>query len=422
MDRKKRKLKALRAKEEKGKGLHANRRLTQGLIFSGALNIALATSLIYYAAKGRESQRGNPIPSASSLVLDLSKDLSLQSVLEDYQKLDFETLTSLLRDKETIYHQWMRRDLALAMLAHRFDFDVERALHGQDLQKESFALDRAENEEVTLFSGLNDNHYKHILSFLKTEEWPYTSFGLFKRITDGDSSDSIKNAFFLSKEFLLIEALLSPCGLDKESLLSLISQGPFSIVQDFADSKPLIQSFSTPLRIEFLSQYLEHASDLAANLILKTDLNYVMKKLSDDKIVALLGLLENRSERTQNFALHIALGSRSDWVKKEACRILYHYCGQEFTEPFNYDQAIHFIATEYDLRSPQDPVQPEPRPERAREPVIQVQEESMRTYRVQSGDCLSKIAKMHKVDIHALKEANHLENDLIRPGMQLMIP
>jgi LysM repeat protein len=47
---------------------------------------------------------------------------------------------------------------------------------------------------------------------------------------------------------------------------------------------------------------------------------------------------------------------------------------------------------------------------------------SKRTHVVQSGENLWKIARKYKVSIDALKKANRLDTDKLRPGKELVIP
>ncbi|MCH9634420.1 MAG: hypothetical protein S4CHLAM7_11690 [Chlamydiae bacterium] len=432
MSRKKRKLKALRDKEETSRDQNSTRRLTGGLIFSGALNIALATSLIYYALKAKEPTFPYPNSSVESeLTLDLSREISLQTSVEKYLNLDFESLVLLLKKKDVIQDGISERDLALSALAFKYDVDVNRALHGQGVDTLPFCLDQNKENSFPLYVGLKEGQYKLIQSFLKTEQWPYTCEGLFNRIVMGQSENSLKNAFYLTKEFMLLEALFGPLSLNKEALLDLMKEGPWSIVKQFVQSKPLVENFSNPLRIHFLCQYLESASEQAANFILKIDPNYALNKLSDEKVVTLLGLLENKSELNQNFALHLALGARSDWVRQEACRLLYHYSEKEFTAPFNYQEALEFLAREYELLPHEIPSLDLFPIEGKQTSFISsvtadltdnVSVAAKQVYIVQKGDCLSKIAKMHHIDVKELKAANHLDNDLIHVGMTLLIP
>lgn len=431
MSRKKRKLRALRAKEEVSREQNSVRRLTGGLVFSGALNIALATSLIYFAVRTKD----NPPPLTSSieseLVLDLSREISLQSVMEQYLSLDFESLVSLLKKKDSVQEGLTQRDLALSTLAFKYDFDAKRALLGQEAETSAFPLDPNKEVSMPIYVGLKDAQYRLIHSFLKTEQWPYTSEGLFNRITEGQGEKSLKDAFYLTKEFMLLEALFCPISLPKEDLLKLMTEGPWHLVQNFVDGNPLVENFSNPLRIHFLCQYLDSASNQAAALILKVDPEYALNRLSDEKVVALLGLLETKTELTQNFVLHLALGSRSDWVKQEACRMLYHYSNREFIHPFNYQTALDFIAQEFELSPTESPplgVQSF-QGEQETEVVTQIVEQPLvpttephRIYTVQKGDCLSKIAKKHQIDIKHLKAANQLDDDLIQVGMTLLIP
>ena len=44
------------------------------------------------------------------------------------------------------------------------------------------------------------------------------------------------------------------------------------------------------------------------------------------------------------------------------------------------------------------------------------------TYTVKSGDTLGKIAKKHGTTVAAVKKANGLRSDMIKPGQKLKIP
>lgn len=50
------------------------------------------------------------------------------------------------------------------------------------------------------------------------------------------------------------------------------------------------------------------------------------------------------------------------------------------------------------------------------------EEETCKTYKVKSGDSLEKIARAHKVSVKQLQEKNHLQQDRIFVGQELIIP
>jgi LysM repeat protein len=47
---------------------------------------------------------------------------------------------------------------------------------------------------------------------------------------------------------------------------------------------------------------------------------------------------------------------------------------------------------------------------------------SLQSYRVKAGDSLDKIAKEHKTSAETLRKINHMNNDLILAGQDLLVP
>lgn len=427
MNRKKRKQQALKNKQRSSSHSTPMKKVTQGLIFSGALNIALATCLIYYATRPKESQPFSREPYQPKVVAQmssLSASSDLAQLVEDYRHLDFESLVRLLKDSREVHTGLSQRELALATLVSQYDFDLNRALSGEHYQIEPLVYGPGLQDRLALHRGLEDSAYKHILSFLKVEQWPFTAEGLFKKLASGVKEDSLKKAFFLTKEYVYFEALFSSLDLKKDELLELILEGSWEHLSHFAASQPTASDFNLKTRMRILCQYLDHASTKAAELILRLDANYALQTLSDEKVVALMGLLEHRTPTNENFVLNLALGKRSGWVKQEACRLIFYYAQREFKEPFNYQEALDFIAQEYDL-SPQSTFSQSIPTRNETESLVSssfTQTEKNQTYVVQKGDCLSKIAKMHGVDVSALKRVNDLNEDLIQVGMRLIIP
>lgn len=417
MSRKKRKMKALRAKEEQACEQSPTKWLTQGLIFSGALNIALLTSLIFFVVKGKDD---SDYSSKSASNYQIAADASLQEAIDEYLNLNYQDLRSQLDLKSHIEDGVTQRDLALAILCHKFNFDIDRALLGQSLNQRYFTSHQLDHAcDLAVYTGLNEDHYRLIYSFIQTEQWPFTSKGVFTLLQNEPTDTTLKNAFYLTKEFMTLEALFCKYGVSKEKLLEMTLSASFEVLDEFCKSQFNLQDFSDPLRIDFLSLYLDYGSSASAELILQVDPNFALKKLSDQKLVAILGLLENRSELSENFALHIALGSRSEWVKSEACRLLYHYCNKPFEEPLNHQKAMHFLTHEYHLNVQAPLVKEESITTYVEAPY---QDTSSKIYTVQKGDCLSKIARKHQVDVKNIKALNHLEKDMIKEGMTLLIP
>ncbi len=381
--------------------------LMQWLMFSGALNIALVISLVYAVVKnhGTKSFRGE------SAVGELTIETENRSgkLLQEYTLSDYRELTESLKDKSPVNEEVSKRDLALSCLVTFYDFDISRALIGCDLQKKNLVL--PSGESLSLYPDLTDEQFDLILSFLKTERWPFTSKGLFNRLVEsGDGDPSLRKAFYLTKEFMLLEALYCQQFLPGDVLLDILLQGPWEIIDRFSESHYLVQNYSHTLRIEFLGNYLEYGSREAADWILKISPNLALKIFSDEKITALLSLTEEAGRAAESFALQVLLYSPSPDLKKEACKRLYFWSGHSVEEPFDYASARFSIAEKYHLDLGNE------------EETSFVEKEEPRLYRVKSGDCLSKIAKKFQVGVRELRTVNHLEKDVIRAGTVLVIP
>lgn len=421
MSRIKRKQKGLlNQKEQGGIGFGSNW-ITQGLAFSVALNIALITSLVFNVVKSKKistrsgSKRTHMIshlPSASS---------SLEGVLKQQIDKNYLTLLNSLGDDSQIEDGFSVRDIALSVLVHQHDLDLKRALLGQDAEVRTLSLKKEDNSsyDYPLISGLSDVEYKLLNTFIQNEKWPQTSFGLFKKLAQGSSDESLKNAFYLTKEFMYVDALFCSVSVPKEILLSILLEGTWNSLEQFTKEHHEIQQFSNPLRVQFLTNYLDVASVNAARLILEIDAEYALKKLSDSQIVSLISLMDKKTQLSENFALHLAVGKRSDWVRREACRMIYHYAGQELPEPYNYEEVLSFISQKYQIA----PIETfAPTISTSMEKEFMALSEPGKVYIVQDGDNLWKIAKKNKVHVDDLKAANHLGSDLIKVGMTLIIP
>lgn len=419
MSRIKRKQKGVTQQKHLKNVLKNTKWVIQGLTFSVALNVALLTTLVFNSVKAKREGKGHV--KENQWVSKKNAPLSLTDLAHLYQGKNYQELVEMLEDETPLEEGYLTRDLALSVLYQKFDLDVERALLGQGIPVRHIPIsDTANSEPFVLISDLTDQQYGLIQNFIQNERWPLTSHGLFKRLLQHPEDESLKSAFYLSKEFMYIDALFCSLSISKEVLLDILLSGEWKIISNFVENFHGTQDFSNPLRINFLSSYLELGSNLAAKLILEIDAQYALKKLSDSQVVALLSLMEQKTNLSENFALHLAIGNRKDWVRKEACRLLYHYSNKELPEPYSYQDAIGFLTQKYQIH-PIETFAP------AASFTVEEKEyiassEAHKIYVVQEGDNLWKIAKKHKVGLEDLKELNHLNSDLIKVGMTLVIP
>lgn len=87
-------------------------------------------------------------------------------------------------------------------------------------------------------------------------------------------------------------------------------------------------------------------------------------------------------------------------------------------ENFLHTQNQHMQNVEAALQSMMEVWQAK---EAARE-IANKTSEGIKTYKVQAGDSLEKIARLHKISVQALREINQLSNDRIIIGQTLKIP
>ena len=406
MSRTKKKQNGLQSQKEFKESSTYSKRMTQGLIFSVALNLALLTSVVFNAVKGKESH--SKYKSTSQYIAQANENSSsLEHALIEKSEKKLQELVGQLGNDMHIEDGFTQRDIALSVLSHQYDLDIDRALMGQTPIMRYIPVQGAVGNtyDYPVFSGLTDMQYKLIQTFVKNEKWPLTSSGLFQKLTQGLNDESLKSAFYLSKEFMYIEGLFCSLGVSKEILLNTVLQGTWESLSEFIANHNQIQDFSNSLRIQFLSQYLDVGSEYAARLILEIDAMHALKKLDDSQIVALLGLLEKKSSLTENFALHLAIGHRSDWVRQEACRLLYHYADLGLPEPFSYQEAMGFIGHKYQI----DPshmlaAATIDAPAAFESPSS----EPSKVYVVQDGDNLWKIARKNKVALDDLRQVKSL--------------
>jgi LysM repeat protein len=371
-----------------------SRFLTQALILSGALNIALLATFVYFVMREKEEAVAfhNPPPAKSEILVS---ELSNEALLGKYALLPFAELIALLENTEVVEAGYKKQDLALASLAAFHFFNLEKAVGSSILQRRQISLinpDGQEKIELTIFPGLTEEQYLGIQKYVATERWPVTTEGLFFEVKQRPHprDPALLEAFYLTEEFLAVATLFSRVGLNvnKEFLTELVAQGDFSLLSKFTEEQKLAQDL-TPSRLRLLLlQYVKQRSELAARILLESDRDFMARRLEDRELLLFLDLLTEPTSSLKQFLQEILQTPRSDVVWNKA---------REKLQVFGV----------LPLQATQEKKKPASK---------------SRRYVVQERDSLWKIAQKHKVTVEALIEKNHLENTKLRPGRELEIP
>lgn len=375
-----------------------SRFLTQLLIWSGALNIGLLSSLVYLVLRDRpETISFDLKPVSSTKIVQVTN----QEILRQFSTLSWAELISQLDNVELLEEGYKKRDLALASLVAFHGLDIERALQGSFIQKRGVALARKEGPEeinIILYPGLSEDQFAAIRRFIQTERFPYTALGLFYEVQHSVTprDPALLEAFYLTPEFNSILTLCQRTGvnLPKEFLIEMIAQGDWKTLHRFeAEQKDAMDL--TPDRLKkLLLSYVRCRSGLAAKILLQWDREFILRRLDDRDLIAFLDLFKEASPPLTDLLKELMMSPRSDAVWKKAAEQLHAFTGLLPAEPLPTEQTSA--------------------------PVEVKQEEKKHT--IAYGENLWKIARKYKVSIEALRQANHLETDKLREGKTLIIP
>lgn len=407
-----------------------SRFLTQALIFSGALNIGLLTSFIYFVLHEKKESVAFELQPVQSESKNTPRQLSNAETVVHYATMSYAELVDLLSNQEVVEEGYKKRDLALASLAAFHFINLDKALHGFPLQKRILSFQRKEGPEsvdITVYPGLTEDQYQAVLQFIKTEKFPFTAQGLFFEIQQSKMprDPSLLEAFFLTPEFTSLSTLLNRAGvpLPAEYVVDLIAQGDWLLLQQFTQEQKLSQDLS-PLRLKnLLCSYIRCRSVLAAKILLEWDREFVLKKFEDPDLMAFLDLFPHKTGSLEVLLKELITSPRSDAIWKKAAEKLYAFAGTPCPDPYDHVATLQIFAPNF---VPKTVKVEQPAAVQAAttvefpKPAVSVK--TKRTHVVQNGDNLWKIARKYKVSIDALRKANHLETDKLRPGKELVIP
>lgn len=399
--------------------------LTQALILSGTLNIALIATFAYFSLQEKQDHLTLSLPPKST------KEAPPTNIdlLKAYSILPYQELIFRLENPELVEEGLSKRDLALACLVSFHHFNLNKALGGIALQKREVSFTNSPHQEVLtipVFAGLSDAHFLAILQYAKTETWPLTSQGIFYEIKRSfDKKDpSLFTSFYLTPEFYSVYTMFTKSGaaVTKEEIVELLKEGGWEPLEKLHQEMRLSLDTSPDKRRSFLTEYLQDHSRKAGELLLALDREFIAKRCSDSQILTLLDLNLPRSEPLELLVKELLLSPRTETVWKKAASFLYSWKGEELKEPYNHEMALQTFCPEHVHIEKAAPVlaAAETIPTALISNPSSGKKKIMHT--IEFGDNLWKIARKYKVSIEELKRVNKLESEKLRIGKQLEIP
>ncbi|MBS0614938.1 MAG: LysM peptidoglycan-binding domain-containing protein [Verrucomicrobia bacterium] len=367
--------------------------LTQILILSGALNIALIATFFTVVMKEKQEAVAFDMTPSQPILAPLSNE----TLLSQYAMMSYAELLSLLENGEPAEAGYKKRDLALGALISFHFFPLEKAISVLPSQPRTLSFIHPEGQEkadVQMIPGLTDDHYAAILNFAKTEKWPLRPEGLFYEIQHSKPplDPSLLEAFYLTPEFYLIFNLFSHTGfsIEKPFLIELLAQGDWKSISQFTEDQKKMGDITSERLKFFLVSWVQKRSTLASQMLMDWDPEYIVRRLGDDDLLVFLDVYPGNRKGYDAFLKNLLQSPRSDAIWKKA--------GEKL--------AALGVA----------PAAP-PKEAIASQPVT-----AQKKYVVQEGDSLWKIARKHKVSVEAIKKENNLETDRVRVGRTLIIP
>jgi LysM repeat protein len=383
-----------------------SRFLTQLLIWSGALNIGLLSSLVYVVLKDRPETISFDLKPAAVSKAQLATN---QDILSQFSTFSWGELITQLANTDLVEEGYKKRDLALASLVAFHGLDIERALQGSFIQKRGIALARKEGPEeinLVLYPGLLEEHYGAIQRFIQTERFPLTALGLFYEVQHAPAprDPALLEAFYLTPEFNAVLTLCQRTGINlpKEFLIEMLAQGDWKMLSQFTSEQKESMDLTPDRLKKFLLNYVKCRSTLAAKILLQWDREFILRRLDDRELVTFLDLFKESSEPLKDVLKELITSTRSDTIWQKAAEKLYLFAQLPIPEPYDHRVTLATFAG-------------------GAPPAARPKEEAQK-HTILQGDSLWKIARKYKVSVEALRKENRLETDKLREGKTLVIP
>jgi len=246
-----------------------SRKFVHLLIWSGALNIGLLSSLVYFVFQDRREAISFEKPP-----IIRQQEVSTQEILQSFSTLSWADLVAHLENREAVQAGYTKRDLALATLSAFHSFDIERAIQEKILHRHTIAFRRKEGPEevyLTVYPSLTDEQFLAIRRFIQTEKFPLTSEGLFYEIQQAHfpRDASLLQTFYLTPEFTALLTLFQRVGLPlpKEALVEMVAQGDWPTLHTFAEEEKWALDLSPERLRRLLDAYVRCRSPLAVRVL-----------------------------------------------------------------------------------------------------------------------------------------------------------
>lgn len=389
------------------------RKVTQFLSISIFINVVFITAFFLQRFETDQvsyAYKKSPVSYAKE-----SKRLTNEEYFLAIRKSSYRELIAILADDTLLEQGYRKRDFALALLVHNHSFDLHRAIRDKNFSIRSLVFQSAEGKhEVKCFSGLIDRDYDEIMHFAVTESWPLTPQGLFHQLQKhGLSQKSLNEAFLVTKEFHVFESLFTQTGvkIPSNKLLELCIDYGWKDLTEFSEKQMKTQNFSLPKRRGVLLSCLIKGSQVAAEILLETDLSFAVQKLDDSLVLRTLDSLGSSADSAQEFCLELLKSYRSDAVWFASAEKLYSLNGQVPPDPIDISETLARFSKGQAVE-----IEPQETNDSA------VRDEDGIFHVVLEGETLWNIARRYRVELEELVRVNALNDDQIQPGTKLLIP